>query len=858
MRCVAWIALAAAVALAPPAPAAESRQEAALRVVVLDPSGAAIPGAFVSLAVGAETREAVTDRTGALEFDRLPRGRASARAAINGFEPGEKDLTLRAGRNELVLSLRLARRAEELSVRPDDRASASGGYGSVLTAAEIAALPDDPEELEEALRAIAGPDAVLRVNGFSGGRLPPKSQIRQIRIQTNPYSAEFHEAGHPRVDILTRPGLGSWRTGLKSGLRDAGLNARPPLAPEQPADTYHRYGFSLEGPLLKGRTSLALNLDGRSNDGARTIRGTLPSGPLSELAPQTSDKLDVQARIEHAWGTSHTLRAEYQRLRHDQDGLASSGLDLAERAYSQSEVEHLARFSDTGAIGKHLATETLLELRVARAAFTPVSLSPALQVLGAFNAGGAQIGGDRRSTAVSLTQNLDWGTKRHSFRAGFRLEAEHRTSAERRNATGTFVFPGLEDYRIGRPSLFTRQAGDPRVVFDHVQLGVYLQDEIKLGRRATISLGVRNEAQSAVGGALHFGPRAGFTYALNGRTTLRIGAGIFREWLSPTVRAETLRLDGAHAFDTAVADPSYPEPPLLDGGARTIASRYLPSASLGLPRIERASAGIERNLGEAVRFRVDVSLERGRGLLRTLNRNAPVEGVRPDPTLGNELELVAAGRSRRRLFNVSGGYLKPGARASGFLGYMLTDTRNDGDPLSVPATAQGLRGEWGPAPDDVRHRVFGFGRARVAKGVSVSGLFRFESGNPYDVTTGFDDNGDSIVNDRPEGLSRNAGRGASQLRLDLRLSWTRGFGPERPPSGPTAHIMRIGDGEGPPDVPGPDANRRFQVSIYVQAFNATNHTNPRAYSGVRTSLFFGQPLAAEPGRRIELGASIGF
>jgi hypothetical protein len=70
--------------------------------------------------------------------------------------------------------------------------------------------------------------------------------------------------------------------------------------------------------------------------------------------------------------------------------------------------------------------------------------------------------------------------------------------------------------------------------------------------------------------------------------------------------------------------------------------------------------------------------------------------------------------------------------------------------------------------------------------------------------------------------------------------------------------VRIGDSQGPPDLPGPDANRRFQVVVYAQAFNTTNHTNPRAYSGVRTSPFFGQPLTAEPGRRIELGASVGF
>jgi hypothetical protein len=259
---------------------------------------------------------------------------------------------------------------------------------------------------------------------------------------------------------------------------------------------------------------------------------------------------------------------------------------------------------------------------------------------------------------------------------------------------------------------------------------------------------------------------------------------------------------------------------------------------------------VERTQGEGLRTRFDVSLERGRLGLRTLNHR--------DPTAGNVFELVSEGRSRRFTLNANGGYMKPGARASLLLGYLLTDSKNDGDVLSVPTTPLGIAAEWGSAPNDIRHRVFGFARARVGKGFSASTMGRFESGAPYNVTTGFDDNGDQVVNDRPAGTRRNAARGAARVSIDVRLSWSRGFGPERAPRGPQAHIVRMGDGEMPGDAPGPDANRRFQLSVYAQAFNATNHTNARAYSGVLTSPFFGQPLLAEPGRRIELGASVGF
>src|SRR5512144_222577 len=125
---------------------------------------------------------------------------------MGGFEARERaSINLKAGNNTLEISLPLAKVTEDVSVRPEEKVSASQGFGNVLTEADIAALPDDPEEMEEALRRMAGPGAALRVNGFTGGRLPPKSQIRQIRFQMNPYAAEYHEAGRISIDVFTKP-----------------------------------------------------------------------------------------------------------------------------------------------------------------------------------------------------------------------------------------------------------------------------------------------------------------------------------------------------------------------------------------------------------------------------------------------------------------------------------------------------------------------------------------------------------------------------------------------------------------------------------------------------------------------------
>lgn len=833
--------------------------EAALEVRVLDPTGAAVPGASVTVeAAGGELRDTLTDGSGSVRVTSLPAGRALVQAELRGFDPAAREVALKPGRNAVELTLTLARFAEVVAVRPDDRASAGQGFGSVLTEQEIASLPDDPEELEAALRQMAGPGALLRVNGFSGGRLPPKSQIAQVRIQMNPYSAEHHQPGHMLVDIVTKPGLGEWRTGLRSSLRDTALNARPPLAPAAAADVYRRYGFTLEGPLWSKRTSLSLSVDGRLSDGERTVLAATPSGTRAGLAPTSSDKIDVQARVEHALSPSRIVRAEYQRVAHIQDGLAASALDLPERSWSQDEVEQLVRLSSTGPVGSRGASETRLELRLGETVFTPASTAPAIEVLGAFSAGGAQLEGSRRSTAFTLAQNFDWGVRNHSLRAGFELQSEWRRDEQRRNASGTFVFPDLQAWREGRPALYSRRTGDPFVAFGHTQGALYVQDEIKLGRRTVLSAGLRNELQAHAGGALNLSPRLGIAHSLDSRTTLRVAAGLFREWYPADLHAETLRLDGRRFLERVVSDPAYPDPFAGAGTSAVLSSILRRAEGLGLPLAVRGSVGLERALGP-LRLRADYSFERWTGAFRSTNLNPPAAGGRrPDGRFGNVLEIDSSGHSRRHTGHVNVALLDPGAPFGLFLGYFFTRARSDGDSASdVPATSAGLAGEWGPAAEDVRHRLFGFARARLGSGFSVAAMTRFESGAPYAVTWGVDANGDGIFNERPAGLGRNAGRGEARFNLDARLSWTRGFGPERKPRGPQARIVRLGGGEMPSD-PSDGPERRYQVSLYAQAFNATNTTNTRRYGGVVTSPRFGSALEAEPGRRIELGASLGF
>ena len=141
------------------------------------------------------------------------------------------------------------------------------------------------------------------------------------------------------------------------------------------------------------------------------------------------------------------------------------------------------------------------------------------------------------------------------------------------------------------------------------------------------------------------------------------------------------------------------------------------------------------------------------------------------------------------------------------------------------------------------------------KGLRLGALSHFNTAAPYNITTGRDDNMDSVSNDRPPGVGRNTARGAAEFDLSTRLSWSFGFG-QRNKLGTqvTKRVARLGsDAESVAGPGGETMDKRWRFQLYVQVFNVLNHPNLTNFTGVQTSPFFGQPAAALPGRRIETG-----
>ena len=255
------------------------------------------------------------------------------------------------------------------------------------------------------------------------------------------------------------------------------------------------------------------------------------------------------------------LRAEAQRSRSTADNLGVGDFDLPERGYSQTRTDEVLRASIAGAVGRALYNELRVQWQASDVAFAPASIAPAVLVLNAFDAGGAQLAGSRGSRVFFAADDLDIAIGRHAIRTGVQLDAGSYRSGELRNATGTFTFASLDAYAAGRPTTFTRNAGDPDVSIAQAQLGVYVQDDIRARKDLTVSAGLRQEIQSHIGG-VNLAPRGGIAWSpfRSGRTTVRAGGGVFFDWFDALAYEQGVQLDGTHQQIEAIVAPGYPDP----------------------------------------------------------------------------------------------------------------------------------------------------------------------------------------------------------------------------------------------------------------------------------------------------------
>jgi hypothetical protein len=850
-----------------------------LRVTVLDQTEAALIIAQVTIvdASGVERTVAVDER-GLAVFENLAPGAYQVKAAAESFRPITMPVTVRRGDNRTTLRLAVA--TIEQTVVVEDVSAADrrdNGFTQTLTQDQIDSLPDDPDEMAEELARMAGPGAQIFVDGFRGGRLPPKDQIQQIRFHTNSFSAEYHEAGMVRVEVITKPGMGGWRGSSNFGFRDESLNATNAFAEEKGPEQMRRYMLNFSGPIAKGKTGLSLSFDGNNSYDSRTIVAEAPSTETyNSLAVSPTDAINFSARVEHLLSPTAQIRAEYSRRQNERSNLGVGDFDLPSRAYATEMNTDTFRVRTTNVIGKKVFSETRFEFNNSVNSTLPGSLEPTLRVNEAFTIGGAGQSGTREAREMELAQNFDFTVgRKHSMRAGVQVEAGWWDSTQRSNGNGTYTFASTDAYNARTPTNYVIRVGDPLVAYSQVKAGWFLQDDFRPSRTLQISLGVRQEIQTQVDSRFNLAPRAAFTWNANKTTTVRGGYGIFYDWYESNLYEQTIRVDGEHQVDVIVQNPGFPA---VDGSGTRLPASVIRSASLGQPIIHQASVGVERPLTSWADMRADYMFTRGYNTLRSINVNAPVNGVRPDPTVGNITEIQSSGKRASDRATVALNMRYQPRRMFAMVQYQLANSRNFADgATSLPSDSLNPDLDWGPSAQDVRHRIFFNFNSPIGRGVRLSLGMQGSSALPYNITTGFDTNGDTVFNDRSAGVERNSGRGASQWSANVRLNKSIGLGGARaggpgfpggmpmppPPQGGVAAQRGPGGpggggGDGPQIMVMEGGNQKYRLDIYLNIQNAFNHVNYNAFIGNQQSSFFGTPTSAGPARRIEIGASFGF
>ena len=866
--------LAAAILLSASTVAAQTPPgTAALRVTVRDPSGAVIPNAIVTI-VGPDT-SASTDSKGVATIASVSPGRYSITVAFGGFETRTlTDVRLKPGENHRDVTLAIAKVAETVAVGRDPATAASDPnnerFGNALTKAQIDALPDDPDEMEQQLKQMAGPGAVIRVDGFHGGKLPPKSQIRSIRFASGMFAAENHNGGMTFVDIQTQPGLGPLRGSTDFSYRGGAFDARNAFQPAKGPEETKQYNADLSGTLWKNRTSFSVGYTGATLFDSANVYAAGPDGPDAGAIRRPSDRSTINARIDHALSRTQTLQASVQRNANDQRELGVGGFDLADRAYANKTSDTLFRLRETGPWSKALNAETRLQIHQSTSANRSSVEAPAVNVLDAFTSGGAEQRGGTRSTELEYATNLDYARGRHSMRFGTLIQGGAYRSDAGANYLGTFTFSSLADYEAGRPATYTQRTGNPLVEYSNWDAGFFAQDDWRAAKNLTLSGGVREELQTHLGDRWNAAPRGGVTWSpfKNGKTTIRGGGGLFFDWLDASVYQQTLQVDGVHEQDIVVENPGYPDPYSGGAGVEVLpASTYVLGQGLVMPARALAMAGVSQQLANLI-VNVNYTHAQGWDRFRGRNVNAPQAGVRPDPLLGNVTEVQSSGRLRNDSLNVGVNLSLTSTHTLLFANYAWLRQRNDADgPFSLPADSDDLAAEWGPASGVPSHIASAVLNTTLLDRIRVSVSASARSGTPYNITTGRDSNGDAVFTDRPAGVGRNSGMSAGTWDVAARLTYVFGFGQKSQDGGPGGQrvviIQRAGGGAG--DLLGGGAgfgggadNKRVRVELFATASNLFNRVNLAGYSGVMTSPFFGQPTAAGPARKLDVGLRIGF
>lgn len=719
--------------------AANAQQNGTVSGQVYDSLGAVVVGAnVIAVDSAAKEKSAISNKQGEFTINGLAPGTYTIRVVATKFALYEQaDVVVTAGeKSELTIALTVQAINAEVDVNGAnaiDTDPNNNGNQQVLKDKDLDALPDDPDELQAALQAMAGPLAgpdggQINIDGFTGGRFPPKEAIREIRINQNPFSAEYDRVGFGRIDILTRPGFDKFRGSAFFNFNDESLNSRNPFALNRAPSQFRNFGGFFSGPIQAKKSSFFVDVNENERDENSVIAATILDSAnnivsFNQDVTVPTRRFSISPRIDFSINQNNTVQARYSFSRSTSENQGIGNFSLLSRAFDSVSKQHEFNVTESMIINPKTVNETRFRYEYNKRDQNGDNTIPSINVSQAFSGGGSQIGtsfniSKRWELQNYTTTSVGKGSS-HALKFGVRIRGVRIDDRSESGYGGSYTFSGFLDNRgttdtaddvfvssieqfrqkvLGNvdprynPNQFSITTGNPLAMVSQTDYGVFITDDWKARQDMTVSFGLRYEKQTNIKDGFNFAPRFGLAWSpgANGarqpKTVFRIGAGMFYDRFGEGQTLRARRNDGVSQLQYIVTTNSnnllgqavftnsgvtnVPTIAQLSSLSPFSSTPYRIEGGLQSPYSLQTAISMERQLPWRSSFSVTYTAARALHLLRQRNINAPVcpnTTVCPSTLTTAQVQLLRPNPAAGNIYSIeSSGYSTSQILAIGF------------------------------------------------------------------------------------------------------------------------------------------------------------------------------------------------